>query len=408
MVENPDLPGGDEGLPGPPPLPPGPWVRSRRRSFSPPHPWIYKRMVKETSGGLRDGDEVTVLAADGTPIGRGLWSGRSMIAVRLLDLDPGRPLDEAFFRDRIGRAIALRRDVLGLDRIADAYRIVHAEGDGLSGLIVDRYADRIVIEYFSRALHARHDLIRRILEEAYPGARTTWRVDDDVAEKEGIPRSPPPPADEVEIRENKMRFLVRPGGGHKTGFFVDQRDNRERFASMVRGRKVLDCFCYTGGFSIAARTAGKAREVTGVDLDEEAIEGARRNAALNRAEVRWAHADAFKFLRAQRNAVDPFDAVILDPSKWATSRDRLPEARDRYRDINLAGIRALRKGGLLLTCSCSGLVSEEEFLGILRAAAAHAGRELQVFHVGGAGGDHPVSIHCPESRYLKAVFARVP
>jgi len=148
--------------------------------------------------------------------------------------------------------------------------------------------------------------------------------------------------------------------------------------------------------------------VVGVDLDEEAIEGAKRNASLNRAEIKYVHADAFKFLRAQRNAVDPFDAIVLDPAKWAPTRDRLDDARIRYRDLNLAGIRALRKGGILLTCSCSGLVSEEDFLSIIRSAAAQAGRELQVFHIGGAAADHPVSIHFPESRYLKAVFARVP
>jgi 23S rRNA (cytosine1962-C5)-methyltransferase len=387
--------------------PPVPWVRTRRRPLSPPHPWVYRRMVRETSPGLSDGDEVQVLASDGTPVGRGLWSGRSMIAVRILDLDPERPLDEAFFRDRIARAAALRRDHLALDRITDAYRVVHSEGDDLSGIIVDRYGDSIVIEYFSFALHARHPLIRRLLEEAFPGARVTWRADRDVAEKEGIRGAQPPPGQEVEIRENKMRFLVRPGGGHKTGFFLDQRENRERFASLARGRKVLDCFCYTGAFSIASRTLGRAREVTGVDLDEEALETARRNAALNRAEVRWEHADAFKFLRAQRNAADPFEAVVLDPAKWATSRDRIDDARLRYRDINLAGIRVLRKGGILLTCSCSGLVSEEDFLSLVRAAAAQANRSLQIFHLGGAAGDHPVSIHCPESRYLKAVFARV-
>ena len=391
----------------PPPLPDFPWVRSRRRVLSQPHPWLYRRMLKETAPGLENGDEVMVLAADGTPIGRGLYHGRSMIAVRILDNNPDRPLDADFFRRWIFRAIALRREVLALERQTDSFRVIHAEGDGLSGLIVDRFDDTLVIEYFSQAMHRRHALIRDILLEGFPGARVLWRVDADLAAREGIPASPPPPEGEVEIRENKMRFLVRPGGGHKTGFFLDQRENRERFASLVRGLKVLDCFCYTGAFSVASRTMGKAREVVGVDLDENAIADARRNAALNRAEVKWVHADAFKFLRAQRNAVDPFDAVVLDPSKWAPNRDRLPDALERYRDINLAGIQVLRKGGILLTCSCSGLVSEEAFLSIIRSAAVRAGRDLQIFHVGGAAADHPVSIHCPESRYLKAVFARV-
>lgn len=212
---------------------------------------------------------------------------------------------------------------------------------------------------------------------------------------------------DVQIHENKVRYTVTPGGGHKTGFFLDQRDNRERFAALVRGRKVLDGCCYTGGFAIAARTLGKARKVVGVDLDEKALVGAARNAAINRAEIEWVHEDLFTFLRAQRHAADPFDAIVLDPSKWALDRDRLPDAFRRYRDLNLAGIRALRKGGILLTCSCSGLVSLEEFLGVVRGAAAQAGRELQILQIAGAGADHPVAIHCPESSYLKAVFAYV-
>ncbi len=413
-MPDPDPPGAPPGLAGdpaePPPVPVerfARWVRTRRRSFGSFHPWVYRRMIKETSPGLADGEEVQVLGAEGTPIGRGLYHRRSMIAVRILERDPARPLDERFFRERIERAVALRRETLGLDRSGDAYRIVHSEGDGLSGLVVDRYGGVLVFEYFSFGLHARHALLRDLLLESYPGAECVVRVDAALVEREGIPPPPPVAAREVEIRENKMRFLVRPGGGHKTGFFLDQRENRERFATLVRGRKVLDCFTYTGGFAIAARTAGKAREVVGVDLDEEAILGARRNAALNRAEVEWIHADAFKYLRRQRNAVEPFEAIVLDPAKWALSRDRIPEARQRYLDLNLAGIRALRRGGILLTCSCSGLICEEDFLGILRAAAVKAGRELQVFHVGGAAPDHPVSIHCPESRYLKAVFARV-
>ncbi|MGH9361002.1 MAG: class I SAM-dependent rRNA methyltransferase, partial [Thermoanaerobaculia bacterium] len=297
------------------PRPAFPWVLIRRRASAPPHPWVYRRMVKETAPGLGDGDEVVGLAADGSPIGRGFYHRRSTIALRLLNGDAEEPLDAAFFRRRLARAVALRRETLGLDRSTDAYRVVHAEGDGLSGLIADRFGPVLVLEYFSYALHARHGLIRDLLVESFPGAEVVWRVDADIARREGIPQPPPPPERDVEIRENKVRMLVQPGRGHKTGFFLDQRENRERFASLVRGLKVLDGFCYTGAFGIAARTGGKARAVVGVDLDEEALAAARRNAALNRAEVEWVHADAFKYLRAQRNAFDPFEAIVLDPSK---------------------------------------------------------------------------------------------
>ena len=365
-------------------------------------------MLKDAAPGLADGQEVTVIASDGVPLARGFWSGRSQIAVRILSHEADRPLDAEFFRGRIARAAALRREVLGLERTTDAYRVIHAEADGLSGLIVDRYASWLVIEFFSGAMWMRRGLLQDLLLESYPESAVTWRVDADIARKEGIVGGSAPPAGpELEVKENKMRFLVRPGAGHKTGFFLDQRENRERFASLVRGRKVLDGFCYTGGFAIASRTLGKARRAVGVDLDEEALAGARRNAGLNRAEVEWVHADVFRYLRAQRNAVDPFDAIVLDPAKWAPSRERIPEARERYRDLNAAGLAALRKGGILLTCSCSGLISEEEFLAILRSAAVRAGKEIQVFHVGGAADDHPVSLEFPEGRYLKAVYARV-
>src|SRR6266540_7053886 len=291
-------PPGPDPLAGPSPATetaaPAPWVLTRRGRLAVPHPWVYRRMLKETSPGLVDGEEVQVLLRDGTPAGRGFYHGRSMIAVRVLSRDADRPLDAAFFRERIGRAVALRREALGLGRSTDSFRVIHSEGDGLSGLIVDRFASVLVVEYFSLAMHRRHGLIRDLLLESFPDSEVVWRVDADIAQREGIPPAPEPPARAVEIRENKMRFLVRPGGGHKTGFFCDQRENRERFAALVRGRKVLDAFCYTGAFGIAARTAGKARQVVGVDLDENALAVARENGSLNRAEIEWIHADAFK------------------------------------------------------------------------------------------------------------------
>ena len=206
--------------------------------------------------------------------------------------------------------------------------------------------------------------------------------------------------------EGKMRFLVSTAG-HKTGFFLDQRENRARFSSFVRGKKVLDACCYTGAFSISARTIGKARRVVAVDLDEVSIAQAKRNAELNRASIEFIHQDAFEFLRNQRHAAEPFEAIVVDPPKWATGRERLDDAERRYVDINTYACRAIAPGGILLTCSCSGLVSEEKFLRNVRHAAELAGRELDIIHIGGAAADHPVSIHCPESRYLKAVLARV-
>ncbi|MBN1442607.1 MAG: class I SAM-dependent rRNA methyltransferase [Planctomycetes bacterium] len=374
------------------------------------HPWVFRRAIRRPPAGLRDGDEVLIVSADAVPVGRGFYHGESTIAVRILSSDPEERLGAEFLRGRLERAASLRRDVLQLDRQTDAYRVVHAEGDGLSGLVVDRYGDLLVVELFSKGFFLRRDLIREILLDLFPGSRCVFRVEPVAGERERMQLPAPSTAEsedagEVEIREAKLRFLVSPGG-HKTGFFLDQRDNRRRFAALVKGKKVLDAFSYTGGFAIAARTRGKAARVAAVDLDEKAVAQGRRNCRLNRAEIEWTHADAFRYLRNQRHAVEPFDAICVDPPKWALDRKSLDDAERKYLDINTYALRALRRGGVLLTCSCSGLVSEEWFLRILHRAAADAGRSLQVFLVAGAAGDHPVDIHCPESRYLKAVFAR--
>ncbi len=389
----------------------GPIVKLHRGPGYLVHPWVYRRAIMRSPRGLRSGDEVAVVAADGTPQGRGFYHGSSLIAVRLLSGDPNRPLDEAFFRERLERAVRLRKETLRLERVTNAYRVVHAEGDGLSGLIVDRYADLLVVEFFSKCFFLRRKMISRLLLELFPDSKICLTVNSNAARHEGmqLPRGEESEDDaslETEVHEGKMRFLVDPSG-HKTGFFLDQRDNRRRFCSLVKGRKVLDAFSYTGGFAIAARTLGKASRVVALDLDENAIPQGKRNARLNRTDIEWIHADAFPYLRNQRHAAEPFDAMCIDPPKWVTSRDVAETAERKYLDINRYAIQALRRGGILLTCSCSGLVSEENFLRILFRAAAEAERGLQVFQVTGAAPDHPVDIHCPESRYLKAVFARV-
>ena len=371
-------------------------------------------MIKKVSAGARDGDEVLIRAHGGEPLGRGFYHGGSTVALRILSKDPHCALDRDFFRERLRAAVALRRETLGLEKRTNAYRVVHAEGDGLSGLVVDRYGELLVAGFYSRGFFDRRELLQELLLEIFPDSRVVFKVDNLAAEREGMvlpageenhPENPEVP-EETEIHEGKVRFLIRPTG-HKTGFFLDQRENRERLAGLVRGRKFLDAFSYTGAFALVARTRGKARRVVALDLDEKAIEQGKRNARLNRAEIEWVHSDAFPYLRNHRHAAERYDAICLDPPKWATDRARLEEAENKYLDVNTYALRALDPGGILVTCCCSGLVSEPRFLAILNRAAAVAGRTFQVFHVGGAGADHPVDIHCPESRYLKAVFGRV-
>jgi len=391
-----------------------PVVRLRSARSAHLHPWVYRRQIQFPPERIDDGAQVALLSSDGQPLGRGFYHGRSTIAVRLLSADASRAIDRGFLRERLERALSLRRDVLRLARETDSFRWVHGEGDGLSGLIIDVYADLVVVQYHARGFFERRDLLVHVIEELMPGCRIAQHVDSASSRHEGMlfpggrerAGGGAGDAEEVEIREGKMRFLVNTAG-HKTGFFLDQRENRRRFAELVRGRKVLDAFCYTGGFASAAKTLGKADRVTAVDLDEAAIAQGKRNAHLNRAPIQWVHADCFDYLRRQQHAVEPFDAVVVDPPKWAVGRDRLDDAERRYVDINTYACRAVRPGGLLLTCSCSGLISEEKFLRTVAHAAGLAGRDLQIFRVAGAAADHPVSAHCPESRYLNAVFARV-
>jgi 23S rRNA (cytosine1962-C5)-methyltransferase len=209
------------------------------------------------------------------------------------------------------------------------------------------------------------------------------------------------------ITEHGVRFRVAPGSKHKTGFFLDQRDNRRFLASFCAGRKVLDLCCNTGGFAVYAKVLGGADEVTGVDLDEQALALARQNAGLNQVRVRFVQADLFPWLRDVIADGQRFDVVVLDPAKQTRDRDEIDFALKRYLDMNRLAMQAVVPGGIYLTCSCTGLISESDFLETLRRAAWQAGRTAQVLHVSGAGGDHPYLIHVQESRYLKAVFCRI-
>jgi 23S rRNA (cytosine1962-C5)-methyltransferase len=209
------------------------------------------------------------------------------------------------------------------------------------------------------------------------------------------------------IQEHGVRFRVAPGSKHKTGFFLDQRDNRLLLSSFCSGRRVLDLCCNTGGFAVYAKARGGAEEVVGVDLDETALALARQNAGLNAVRIRFVQADLFSWLRDVLGQGERFDVVVLDPAKQTRDRESVDFALKRYLDMNRLALQAVAPGGLFLTCSCTGLISETDFLDTLRRAAWQAGRTVQVLHLSGAGPDHPFLAHVPEGRYLKAVFCRV-
>jgi 23S rRNA (cytosine1962-C5)-methyltransferase len=375
------------------------------------HPFVYRKMTIGPAGRLRprDGDLVRVVDRDGIPLGYGLWNARSQINVRMLSRSH-EPPGEVFWRDRIDRAIGLRRDMLGLERETNAYRVIHAEADGLTGLIVDRFDDVLSAEVFSLGIYQRIGPILAILGERLGTKYFRVGVDERIALAEDFPGHPvvsPKLPPRVTIEENGVRFRVQFEGSHKTGFFCDQRDNRNRLVSFTSGRSVLDVCSYTGGFGINALKRGGAREATCVDLDEKAIALARDNANLNGVRPTLVHADAFGYLRQMGVNGREFGVVVLDPPKLIPGRLDIAPGKRKYFDLNVLALGVVEPGGLLLTCSCSGLLSAEEFLILLRAAARKAGRSVQVLGVSGAAPDHPVGLEALEGAYLKAVWLRV-
>src|SRR4051794_5825093 len=375
------------------------------------HPFVYRKMVVGPLGAPRprDGDLVRVVDRDRRPVGFGLWNGRSQIALRLLEHGDQPPGPE-FWEDRLDRAVALRREVLGLDEVASAYRVVHAEADGLSGLIVDRFDDVLSVEVFSLGMYQRIGPVLDLLAARLGTRHARVHVDERIALAEdfpGLPVASPQAPPRVTIQEHGVRYRVQFEGGHKTGFFCDQRDNRRELARFCAGRSVLDACCYTGGFGITALVRGGARDVTGVDLDEKAIALARENANLNQVRPTLVHADAFGYMRQMGQNGRSFGVVVLDPPKLIPSRLEIAPGKRKYFDLNVLAMRLVEPGGLLVTCSCSGLLSSEEFVYLLRAAARQAGRSAQLLALTGASPDHPVGLDALEGSYLKAAWLRM-
>ncbi|MCD9047253.1 MULTISPECIES: class I SAM-dependent rRNA methyltransferase [unclassified Luteimonas] len=370
------------------------------------HPWIFQRLVEKPAQRPKPGAIVDVAGVDGTWIGRGFYNGHSRIALRILETDPDVPVDAAWFARRISAAVRLRRDELGLDAVSDAWRVVHSEGDGLSGLVVDRYGDLLVVEFFSAGMFRHREWIYDALRAEFPGCRFYSFADEHVQKQESFDFRGSEPVPPAVITEHGIRFRADPAGAHKTGFFADQRENREWLSHRVAGKRVLDLCCNTGGFGVYAAVRG-ASEVVGIDIDEAVLDIARGNAKLNDARVRFIQADIFPWLRDAAINGEQFDVVVLDPAKMTRDREQVIPALKKYLDMNKLALGVLKPGGLLATFSCTGLVSEEQFLDMLRRAAFYAGRTVQVLKVSGAGADHPYLAHVQESRYLKAVFCRV-
>jgi 23S rRNA (cytosine1962-C5)-methyltransferase len=373
-------------------------------------------MLGQVSPDAKAGDLVAVYDKNGQRMGVGLYNPRAKIPLRVV-CHSAEPVGEDYFEAAIRRAVALRRDWLKLDAVTDAWRVVNSDGDGLSGLTVDRYGDVLFCDVTSLGIFRRLPTWLPLLHELCGTKHTRVHVDHDLGSLEGIKPSlmkevTTTAPDKARIREHGVRFAIDFVEGHKTGFFCDQRDNRLRFSQLVKGGRVLDLCCYTGGFALAATVLGGATDATGVDLDETAVAQARRSQNLNQvppSRLHWVHADAFAYARQMQQNGETWDAVVLDPPKFVLTREGPGhfEGRRKYEDLNQLALSLVKPGGLFVTCSCSGLVSLEEFEAHVIKAAHRLSRRLQFFDRTGAGPDHPVLSNCLESRYLKVLWARV-
>lgn len=377
-----------------------------KNAWNSTHPWIFQRLVEKPVQRPKPGTIVDIVGVDGNWIGRGFYNGHSRIALRVLETNPDIQVDANWFSRKIAEAVSLRRDHLQLDQISNAWRVVHSEGDGLSGLVVDRYDDLLVVEFFSAGMMRHREWIFNALREQFPGCRFHSFADEHVQKQESFDYRATLETAPAIIEEYGVKFRADPAGAHKTGFFADQRDNREWLSQWCSGQRVLDLCCNTGGFGIYAAVRG-AEEVVGIDIDPDVLDIARANAKLNQVRPRFVQADIFPWLRDAANNGERFDVVILDPAKMTRDREQVIPALKKYLDMNKLALSVVKPGGLFATFSCTGLVSEEQFTDMLRRAAFFSGRTVQVLKVAGAGPDHPWMAHVPESRYLKAVFCRV-
>ncbi len=373
------------------------------------HPLIFQKMVERPGERILPGSLVEVRGVDGEFVGRGMLNMQAPMAIRLLTEKVDEAIDAHWLAEKVADAVRLRRDIYRLDEVTDSYRVIHAEGDGLSGLIVDRFGDVLVVAFYAAGMWRMQHWVFDALLTQFPNAQIFAFGDDNALKQEGFDCPPGKPPKPVIVSEHGAKFHVPIGGKHKTGFFCDQRDNRKRWGELIaaiRSTSMLDLCCNSGGFAVYSGLNG-ATDITGVDLDEEAVDFAARNLRLNNLKAKVTQADIFPWLREAQEAGKRWDAVVLDPAKMTRSRDEVIEALKKYLDMNKLALGVVKPGGLFLTCSCTGVVSEEQFLDMLRRAAFYAGREVQVLEVRGAGPDHPWLAHVNESRYLKAVFCRV-
>jgi len=382
----------------------------REKSLKRRHPWVFSGAVAKVQGNPGAGDTVGIRSATGELLAVAAYSPKSQIVARVWDWQEI-PIDREFFHKRIAQAVAQRKVLLDQPD-TNAMRLVHGESDGLPGVLADRYGDTLVLQLTSAGAERWREVIADQLLEVSGASRIWERSDAEVRALEGLApviaalRGNREPT-RIAISEHGLQFEIELERGHKTGFYLDQRENRLRVRALARGRDVLDGFCYSGGFALNAR-AGGAKSVTAVDSSAEALALARSNAELNRlAPAEWLEGDVFQLLRRFRDQGRNFDLVVLDPPKFAPTAAHAAKAARAYKDINLLAFKLLRPGGLLVTFSCSGGVSADLFQKIVAGSALDAGVQAQIIERLGPGADHPVALNFPEGDYLKGLVCRV-
>jgi 23S rRNA (cytosine1962-C5)-methyltransferase len=388
-------------------------LRPRKaRPFYGRHPWVLDTAVSRVEGAPADGDVVDLIAENGKFVARGIYNAQSRIRVRLMTWNPVEAINDDFLRRRLEQSITLRRS-LGFDCPEGASRLVFSEADGLSGIIVDRYAQWLSLQLNSLGMAMRLPSIVPMLVDLARPRGIILRSEKGVPQAEGIDLRDGTlwgemPDGPIFIEENEIRYGIDLAEGQKTGFYLDQRDNRRAAAGYLHGRRVLDMFCYSGGFALNAARHGHASEVVAFDSSPKALLLARANAELNGiANIHFDQGDGFEVLHRLVAGSRKFGGVILDPPKFARSRQAVAEAMRAYHRLNRLAVDLLEPGGILVTCSCSGHVTREDFLYMLVGVAQQTKRDIQILEQRGASADHPVSATCLETEYLKCFICRV-
>jgi len=382
----------------------------RDKSLAQWHPWVFSGSIATVEGAPAAGDTVLLHSSDGTPLASAAWSPESKIRARVWSFDPRQDIGPAYFHARVVAAVRARDELL--DTTHDACRLIHGESDGLPGFVADRYRDVVVVQVLAAGAERWRDVLIDALGEVtgcvavYERSNVDVRALEGLPPREGLQRGGMPP--EVDMIEGGLSFVVDVAHGQKTGFYLDQRNNRRRVRELASGRDVLDCFCYSGGFTAAA-LAGGAKSVLSIDSSAEALALARENVTrneLDQARTEWRDADVFAELRKLRDGARTFDLIVLDPPKLAPTAQHAEKAARAYKDANLLALKLLRPGGLLATFSCSGGITPELFQKIVAGAALDARANAVVVERFAASGDHPVALNFPQGDYLKGLLVR--